>query len=61
MSKEKAKEFLKHLKDNPELIEKMKGFTKEHLKEAAKELKDSGEIAEGSDLDTFAIDPNLVC
>lgn len=61
MSKEKAKEFLKHLKDNPELIDKMKGFSKGHLKEAAKEMKDSGDIAEGSDVDSFAVDSEVIC
>jgi hypothetical protein len=42
MSKEKAKEFLKYLVENPELAEKMKGFNLDHLKEAAEEMKDEG-------------------
>lgn len=44
MSKEKAKEFIKYLIDNPEVAEKMKGFTQEHLKDAAEELKNEGKV-----------------
>jgi len=44
MSKEKAKEFLEHLKNNPELMEKMKGFTGEEFKEAVEELKTEGKF-----------------
>ena len=39
MSKEKAKDFLKYLKDNPDVADKMKGFTLEEFKEAADEYK----------------------
>lgn len=42
MSVEKAKELLLFLNKNPELTEKMKGFTFEELKEAAEELKKEG-------------------
>ena len=44
MSKEKAKEFIKYLIDNPEVTEKMKGFTQEDLKDAAEELKGEGKV-----------------
>lgn len=40
MSKENAKEFIKYLLDNPEVADKMKGFTHLDLKDAAEELKD---------------------
>ncbi|NIM10493.1 MAG: hypothetical protein GTO45_00745 [Candidatus Aminicenantes bacterium] len=43
MAKEKAKEFIKFLKDNPEVVEKMKGFTPDELKDAAEDLKKEGE------------------
>jgi hypothetical protein len=48
MSVEKAKELLQFLIKNPDITEKMKGFTHEELKEAAEELK-----KEGKKLDFF--------
>jgi len=44
MAKEKAKEFLEHLVDNPDLVEKMKGFTKQELNDAMLDLKKSGRV-----------------
>jgi len=38
MSKQKAKEFLEYLTDNPEVAEKMSGFTLDELKEAVEDL-----------------------
>jgi hypothetical protein len=42
MSVEKAKEFLRYIHKNPEIIEKMKGFTHEDIRAAAEELKKEG-------------------
>ena len=42
MSVEKAKEFLRYIHKNPEVIEKMKGFTHEDIRAAAEELKKEG-------------------
>jgi hypothetical protein len=46
MSKEKAKEFIKYLRDNQHVTEKMKGFTLDELKEAADDLKKDGTITD---------------
>ena len=43
MSKQKAKEFLEYLTDNPEVAEKMSGFTLDELKEAVDELIKKGD------------------
>ena len=48
MAKEKAHSFLEHLMKNPDLLEKMKGFSVEELKEAAQEKKKSGELSDES-------------
>jgi hypothetical protein len=50
MSKDKAKAFLEHLMENPELTEKMKGFTQEELKDALAELQKEGKIKEDENL-----------
>jgi len=44
MSVDKAKDFLTYLMDNPDVAEKMKGFTHGELKQAAEMLKDSGDL-----------------
>jgi hypothetical protein len=44
MSKQKAREFLEYLQKNPELLDKMKGFTMDELKEAGEELRNEGKI-----------------
>jgi len=43
MSIDKAKEFLKFLQENPDVAERMQGFTLEELQEAAKTLKSEGQ------------------
>ena len=50
MAKEKARGYLEHVMKNPELIEKMKGFTQEELKEAFEDLKKDGKIKEDDEL-----------
>jgi len=50
MAKEKAEAFLQHLLDNPQLVEKMKGFTKDELDDAMKDLKKSGKVKEDSEV-----------
>jgi hypothetical protein len=50
MSKEKAKEFVEHLKKNPELVEKMKGFTQEDLKDAIDEMKTDGSVSDSEEI-----------
>ena len=43
MSKDKAKAFIQYLKEHPEVMEKMQGFTQEEFKQAAQEhLDESG-------------------
>jgi hypothetical protein len=46
MAKEKAKEFLEHVMKNPELKEKMKGFTLQDLRDAHEDLLNEGAIEE---------------
>ena len=50
MAKEKAKEFLEYMQNNPDVIEKMKGFTLEELNEAHEEMKNEGSIQEDDEL-----------
>lgn len=57
MSKEKAKEFLRHLVENPDLLE----IRREDLRVAAQEMKESGELSEGPFLDSFAFDSENYC
>jgi hypothetical protein len=57
MSKERAKEFLRHLVKNPDLME----ITREDLRVAAQEMKDSGELTKGSFVDSFAFDSENYC
>lgn len=57
MSREKAKEFLRHLIENPVLLE----ITREDFRAAAQEMKDSGELAAGSSVDSFAFDSESYC
>jgi len=46
MAKDKAKEFLNHVMENPELKEKMKGFTLQDLRDAHEDLLKDGTIEE---------------
>ena len=46
MAKEKAQKFLDHLKENPALLEMMKGFTQEELKSAIADYKKQGKLKE---------------
>jgi hypothetical protein len=57
MSREEAKELLRNLVENPDLLE----MKEDDLRAAAKELKDSGEIAECSSMDRFAVDSEFYC
>lgn len=50
MSQEKAKEFLDFLMKNPDLVDKMKGFTQEEFKEVVEELRNDGKIQENDEI-----------
>lgn len=50
MAKEKAKEFVEHLLDNPGLVTKMQGFTQEEFGEAVSDLKSEGRIKESDEI-----------
>lgn len=55
MAKEKAHAFLEHLIKNPELQEKLKGFTLEELKEAVAEKKANGELPEDNEGGSYTL------
>lgn len=61
MSMEKAKDVLRHLIQNPDLLAKFKDCTPAYFKAAAEELKDSGELDKDSDLHDFIKDTTPVC
>ncbi len=50
MGKDKAKAFVQHLLDNPDLKDKMKGFTQEDLKEAVDEMVKDGKVQKDDEL-----------
>jgi molybdopterin-biosynthesis enzyme MoeA-like protein len=50
MAKEKAKAFLEHLMQNPELMDKMKGFSQDELKEALEDLQKEGKVPENEEM-----------
>jgi hypothetical protein len=61
MSKQKAMEVLRHLIQNPGVVDNFKDCTPDHFRDAAKELMKSGELNKESDLHNFVKDSVSGC
>jgi hypothetical protein len=61
MSKQKAMDVLRHLIQNPGVVDNFKDCTPDHFREAAKELMKSGELDKESDLHNFVKDGDEFC